>query len=65
MILSYRSTVFKKMLSPNFKEGHQLAALSRVQIPLPDDDVDLLIIMCKILHLRPDATPERLSLEKI
>ena len=54
-VLSNGSSVFKAMLKPRFREGHELAtATSAVEIPLPDDDACAMIIICQVMHLRND-----------
>lgn len=50
------------MLSPHFKEGSTLTAQSKVSIPLPDDDPDTMVILCKSIHMRFDMRAEDISL---
>ena len=63
-ILSMASPVFKSLLSPRFKEGTQLQSGS-VEIPLPDDDSDSLIIIGHILHFQIDKVPFKLSTQDL
>lgn len=49
------------MLRPEFKEGKQLASDGALEVPLPDDNVDAMTIICKILHLRHEKVPRRLN----
>ncbi len=50
--LSLASEVFKKMLGGNFREGVTLIAVKKVEIRLPDDDVDIMLLLMKIIHSR-------------
>ncbi|USW55680.1 Putative SKP1/BTB/POZ domain superfamily protein [Septoria linicola] len=63
-ILRQGSAVFNTMLAPKFKEGTFLAAFSQVDIPLPDDDCEALITLCKLLHLH-DIVKEKQSPNQI
>lgn len=53
------------MLSPHFKEGSTLSAQSKVSIPLPEDDPDAMVILCKALHMRFDMRAEEISAETL
>ncbi|QDS75765.1 hypothetical protein FKW77_008691 [Venturia effusa] len=59
--LTSTSGVFKAMLSGQFKEAAELAASSAIgelyELPLPDDDVEAMIAICNIVHLRPKEVP--------
>ncbi|KAK5734408.1 hypothetical protein LTR17_008906 [Elasticomyces elasticus] len=50
--LSLGSPVFKAMLSVRFREGHELALNSRIDVPLPEDDGEAMTILCNVLHHR-------------
>jgi hypothetical protein len=52
MILAHASPVFKALLGPHFREGNTFAASSSVEIPLPDDDPDVMEAICLVLHMR-------------
>ncbi|KAK8066156.1 hypothetical protein PG997_012903 [Apiospora hydei] len=54
-VLSLASTVFSKMLGPNFKEGHQLRKDGRVTTTLHDDDPGALEMILCALHYHPNA----------
>lgn len=56
-MLKRASPVFKAMLQPTFREGHELATTSASEIPLPDDDVGPMIILLNIMHLRNASVP--------
>lgn len=53
------------MLSTHFKEGNTLSAQSKVSIPLPEDDPDAMVILCKALHMRFDMRAEEISAETL
>lgn len=57
-IMSHGSPVFKSMFSLRFKEGHELAASSFIEVPLPDDAGYVMHILCLILHHRNDGVPD-------
>ncbi|KAK3668514.1 hypothetical protein LTR22_000808 [Elasticomyces elasticus] len=60
--LSTGSSVFKAMLGPRFKEGRQLASsVTAIEIPLPDDDPEAMIMLCRALHLQFVAMPDVLT----
>lgn len=50
------------MFSHRFKEGHELATSSAVEVPLPDDDSEAMKVMCKILHHQNDVVPNAAAL---
>lgn len=51
--LSLASPVFDRMLSSRYKEGIQHTTGSeRTRIPLPEDDGDALLAICKVTHHR-------------
>jgi hypothetical protein len=60
MILT--SSVFKAMLENQYQEGQTLARQGKVEIPLPDDDPDALIILLYIIHGRTRMIPRRVDL---
>lgn len=51
------------MLSLQFKEGSTLSAESKVSVPLPEDDPDMMVILCKALHMRFAMKMEEMSPE--
>lgn len=51
-VLSLASPVFDDMFNGNFSEGQTLSTSSPKKIPLPDDDPEALILLCKITHLQ-------------
>lgn len=66
--LTLASPVFDRMLNSSFKEGIAKTAEGKVTIPLPDDDPEAMIIVCRALHHMNHLVPEQLtstSLEKI
>ncbi|KXT02433.1 hypothetical protein AC578_7818 [Pseudocercospora eumusae] len=54
-ILSLASPVFKALLGPKFREGNTLASNGYVEVPLPDDAVEPMIVLLKVLHWSPDS----------
>ncbi|KAK5169578.1 uncharacterized protein LTR77_005555 [Saxophila tyrrhenica] len=66
-VLTVSSKVFKALLSPQFKEGAELAGAGSVEIALPEDDPEAMAIMCKVLHLwgRNDIEPRSLTTEQL
>ncbi|KAF7197546.1 hypothetical protein HII31_01049, partial [Pseudocercospora fuligena] len=64
-VLNLASPVFKALLSPKFREGNALAANGYVEVPLPDDAAEPMIMMLKALHFDPDIMkhiPESLEI---
>lgn len=56
------SPVFKAMLNGNFKEGRTLKTDGKVDIELPDDDVDTFRIILNIIHGRNRSVPRTIDL---
>lgn len=50
--LSRASPVLKALLSPRFSEGTTLRTEGTVEVALPDDDVQVLQLVCNALHFR-------------
>jgi hypothetical protein len=69
--LSLASSVFTKMLGPNFKEGQQLRVSwskgdgSLLTIALNEDDADAMDFILSALHYKTCRTKDRLSAEEI
>ncbi|KAK7966915.1 uncharacterized protein PG986_001192 [Apiospora aurea] len=64
-MLSLASTVFAKMLGPDFKEGHQLRKDGRVTVTLHDDDPDATERVLCALHYHPNATTAAVDVERL
>lgn len=60
--LTLASSVFRTMLHTQFKEGLALQATGRLEVPLPDDHPDALVILLNIVHGRLRRVPRRVSL---
>lgn len=65
-VLTLVSKVFKAMLSPNFKEGRELAAANGkgYDLELPDDDPEISIVLLNIIHYRPAFSPTEAAKQK-
>lgn len=50
-ILSAASPVFAALLGPHFCEGKTLSKNSTVEIPLPEDNLEAITNLCRVLHL--------------
>ncbi|KAF2135471.1 uncharacterized protein K452DRAFT_239296 [Aplosporella prunicola CBS 121167] len=59
-VLSLVSPVFEAMMKPNFKEGIELQTVKSTQstISLHEDDIEALIIFCKVIHHRAHEIPQ-------
>ncbi|KFX99975.1 hypothetical protein V490_01553 [Pseudogymnoascus sp. VKM F-3557] len=57
-LLQAASKVFKAMFGPHFKEG-QRSDLdgSKKEVLLPEDDADVMTVVCAVIHHRNDLTP--------
>ncbi|KAK5129705.1 hypothetical protein LTR08_002949 [Meristemomyces frigidus] len=64
-ILNYASPVFRAMFSKRFKEGNQLAASSKIEVPLPDDDPENMQILCHVIHMQHAAASPPTSPQQI
>jgi hypothetical protein len=60
-VLQNASKYFCNMFGPHFLEGQDLGGNDPKEIVMPDDDANVLEIICNIFHLRNDAVPETLS----
>ncbi|EAS35997.3 uncharacterized protein CIMG_01351 [Coccidioides immitis RS] len=60
MILA--SPVFRAMLQRKFSESNTLQLTGSVEIPLPDDDPDAMLILLKIIHGHMRKVPLRVDL---
>jgi hypothetical protein len=57
------SPVFRAMLQHgNFKEGQALRSSDVAEVPLPDDDPDMFIILLNIVHLRKSGSQRVFSI---
>lgn len=63
--MSYSSSVFRVMLSSGFKEANELASSAKAEISLPEDDPEMMPILCQILHHRHDTVPHALEASQI
>jgi hypothetical protein len=53
MALSLASLAFDKMFASGYKEVHeQNKGVRHIRVPLPDDDGDALLAICKVIHHR-------------
>jgi len=62
-VLQTASKVFKAMLGPHFSEGQkpsQVDSKRPREIPLPEDDADIIIIICAVIHHQNDIVPDDL-----
>ena len=64
-ILSRASPVFRSMLGPHFREGHELAASGSVELALDDACAAHMAIICRVLHMRIDGVPLRFESKAI
>lgn len=55
------SSVFKAMLKNKFKEATVLHTMKYLEIPLPDDDPDALLILLNIIHGHLRRVPRKIS----
>ncbi|KAL9091272.1 MAG: hypothetical protein Q9165_004906 [Trypethelium subeluteriae] len=53
--LKMASKVFAAMFGPRFAEGQSLSSANPKMVPLPEDDLEALTILCHIIHLRNDV----------
>jgi hypothetical protein len=63
--LKNASKAFNAMFGPYFREGQDLHGNPPKEISMPDDNVDALTIICRILHLRNDSIPDSLTPSKV
>ncbi|MCJ1473765.1 hypothetical protein MMC13_002416 [Lambiella insularis] len=67
-VLTLASPVWKAMFSSNFVEGTVLSKGSPCIVPLPEDNVDAISMLCNILHYRHQyiaKKPSAASLEQL
>lgn len=60
--LTLASSVFTAMLSPNFKESATLRSVGTLNLPLPDDDPEALLILLNIIHGQTKEIPLAVNL---
>ncbi|KAK5718669.1 hypothetical protein LTR15_008402 [Elasticomyces elasticus] len=63
-VMSLASPVFRVLLAPKFREGVTLAAATTVDIPLPDNPDDMLVL-CNVFHMRHDKVQPLLSANQL
>jgi hypothetical protein len=65
-LLQTASKVFKAMFGPLYMEGQRSGLTgSKKEIPLPEDDVDAMTIICAVIHHRNDLIPEEMSSSEV
>ncbi|KAF2765262.1 hypothetical protein EJ03DRAFT_217714 [Teratosphaeria nubilosa] len=57
ILLSYASPVFATLFSSRFREATELAKEEKVEIELPEHDLDVMTILCSIIHMRHNDAP--------
>lgn len=65
-VLSRASPVFATMLGPHFAEGQALknsTAHGFPSIPLPEDDAEAMILLCRAIHFKLSVNEEIVSFE--
>ncbi|KAI1941983.1 hypothetical protein LOZ66_001464 [Ophidiomyces ophidiicola] len=63
--MTLASSVFRAMLQQQFAESNTLSLTGRVDIALPDDDPDALLILLNIIHGRVRKVPLRVDLSTL
>jgi hypothetical protein len=61
VVLGLASPVFEAMFNGNFAEGQSHSASSPREVPLPDDDVDSMLLISKITHMQTADLARELS----
>ena len=61
--LSLASPVFEAMFNGCFAEGQALSSESPREVPLPDDELMSMLLICRITHMRTADLPEELTVE--
>jgi hypothetical protein len=61
--MDFASPVFEAMLNGSFAEGQARSGNSPGEIPLPDDDAQSILLICKIAHMKTTELPEKLSVD--
>ncbi|KFZ20359.1 hypothetical protein V502_03214 [Pseudogymnoascus sp. VKM F-4520 (FW-2644)] len=65
-LLQAASKVFKAMFGPHYKEGQRSGLNgSKKEIPLPEDDVGAMTIICAVIHHRNDIIPGEMSSSEV
>lgn len=59
--LSLASPVFAAMFDGRFSEGQNLSPASPRTVPLPDDDPESIIMICKIAHFQTSQLPVKIT----
>ncbi|KAH7089842.1 hypothetical protein FB567DRAFT_310896 [Paraphoma chrysanthemicola] len=65
VVLGLASPVFEAMFNGNFAEGQTLSTTSPRAVPLPEDDQESMILICKIAHLQTAELPQQLSVDQL
>lgn len=50
------------MLTKDFKESTSLQSVGSLELPLPDDDLDALLILLNIIHAQTEEIPLEVDL---
>ena len=61
VVLGLASPVFAAMFDGRFSEGQNLSPASPRTVPLPDDDPESIIMICKIAHMQTSELPLKLA----
>ncbi|KAM3066352.1 hypothetical protein ACMFMF_010314 [Clarireedia jacksonii] len=56
------SPVFKAMLQGEFREGKELKEMKKINLPLPDDDLEAMKILVHIIHCKLKHVPLKVDL---
>ncbi|KAF2811827.1 uncharacterized protein BDZ99DRAFT_281263 [Mytilinidion resinicola] len=64
-VLILSSPVFEAMFTHGFAEGHNLSATSPRVIPLPDDGVLAMTLLCQIIHHKHQDVPKALGMNHL
>lgn len=62
-VLSLASPVFEARFSGRFAEGQALSIDAPREVPLPEDDLQSMLLICKITHLRTAGLPDKISVD--
>lgn len=62
-VMSFASPVLQAMLNGGFAEGQARSADVPREIPLPDDDLNAMLLICRIAHLKNSDLPDELSVD--
>ena len=59
-VMMNASPVFAAMLKPaRYREDTRLTQDKQLELPLPEDNVETMTVLCNILHLQPRKVPTR------